>query len=75
MLSNFNIVAQAGGGNIAIDKQFTVNVTNAQIVLQFEPVVQDPKVDAIEIVSGGAPSGSPIRVNAGVAITRPPLDR
>jgi hypothetical protein len=66
VLSNFDIIAQTGGGNIATDRQFMANVTNGQILLDFLPVVQDPKINAIEIVAGQQPqSGSTIRVNAG----------
>src|SRR5207253_1217668 len=73
VLSNFDIVAQSGGKNIAIDKSLTVNVTGGQLTLQFVAVIQYPKVNAIEILAGGssAPSipsstsSGTIRVNAG----------
>jgi len=70
VLSNFDIAAQTGGGNIAKDRQFTVNVTNGQISIQFLQVVQDPKINAIEILAGSsspapAPSSSAVRVNCG----------
>jgi hypothetical protein len=71
VLSNYDIVAQTGGQNIANDRQFTVNVTNGQISIQFLQVVQDPKINAIEILAGQssspapAPSSSSVRVNCG----------
>jgi len=49
VLTNFDIVAQAGGGNRAVDKSFTVNVTNGQISIQMNSTVDDPQVNAIEI--------------------------
>jgi hypothetical protein len=61
-LTNFDIVAQAGGAFKALDKQFTVNVTSGTIVIQFVPVLDNPKISAIEIVPAPATA---IRVNAG----------
>ena len=49
VLSNFDVVAQAGGAYVALDRQFTVNVANGTITIQFIPVVQNPKISAIEI--------------------------
>jgi len=67
VLSNFDIVAQAGGGKTAIDRQFVTNVTNGQISLQFNGILQNPKINAIEIVPGQQQqsSSSAIRVHAG----------
>jgi subtilisin family serine protease len=66
VLSNFDIVASAGGANIALDRQFSTNVTNGQIVIQLTGVVQNPKISAIEITLPSAQtSASSIRVNAG----------
>ena len=61
VLSNFDIVAQARGANIALDKQFSTNVTNGQITIQFTGVVQNPKVSAIQILN----SSALVRVHAG----------
>ena len=56
--TNFDIYAAAGGMNAAVDKTFTVQVTNGAIQLAFTPgTVQNPKVDAIEIVQGSADGG------------------
>jgi len=50
-LTNFDIFAAAGGEYIAVDKTFTVAVTNGQITLAFTPGPADwPMVNAIEIV-------------------------
>ena len=48
VLANFDIFAQAGGANRAIDKQFSVSSSGA-ISIQFTPVVGGPTVGAIEI--------------------------
>lgn len=49
VLANFDMVAQAGAG-AALDKQFTVNVTDGKVVIQLAPVVENPMVSAIEIL-------------------------
>jgi len=49
VLANFDIVGQAGAG-VALDKQFTVNVTNGQISIQLTPVIENPMISAIEIL-------------------------
>jgi hypothetical protein len=61
VLSNFDIFAEAGGANRAIDKTFQTTVTNGSLSLQFQTVTDAAKVDAIEIVpaSGPLPSPSP----------------
>jgi hypothetical protein len=65
--TNFDIVAAAGGPNIAIDKSFPVNVTNGQILIQLTPVVENPEINAIEIDAGASttPGFTSIRVHAG----------
>jgi thermitase len=72
---NFDIIAAAGGPNIAIDQAFAVNVTSGVIDIQLTSVVQNPEINAVQIsasgsgvVSGNASGGSgptPIRVRAG----------
>ena len=49
VLSNFDIVAQAGGMNRAVDRAFTVNVTNGQVSIQMNATVDNPQINAIEI--------------------------
>jgi glucose/arabinose dehydrogenase len=53
-LPNFDIVAAAGAGLTAVDRQFTVNNTTGQIVLQFDPVVGAPAVNGLAITAGSA---------------------
>jgi hypothetical protein len=50
VLSNFDIVAQAGGPFIAIDKSFTTSVTTGQLTLSFTTQVDNAKINAIEIL-------------------------
>jgi subtilisin family serine protease len=51
-LTNFDIVAQAGGALKALDKSFPVSVTNGQINIQFTAgAVDQPLVNAIEILT------------------------
>lgn len=79
VLSNFDILAQAGGEFIALDKPFTVTVTGGQINIAFTAGTADwPMVNGIEILSGTAPSTpiisssatfTPILINAGGATT------
>jgi hypothetical protein len=51
VLANFDIVQQAGGPNRAVDKPFTVNVTNGAVVIQMTATVDAPQVNAIEILN------------------------
>jgi trimeric autotransporter adhesin len=48
VLSNFDIVAAAGGPLIAVDKSFPVGPTNS-ITIQFNTVLDNAKIDAIQI--------------------------
>src|SRR5205823_2990743 len=48
VLSNFDIIAQAGGRLIALDRAFTVDVTNGAINIQFQQVIDNPKISAIQ---------------------------
>jgi thermitase len=49
VLSHFDIVAQAGGSLIALDRQFTVAVTNGAIEIRTIAEVQNPKLSGIVI--------------------------
>jgi hypothetical protein len=54
-LFNFDIVAAAGGPNIAIDRSFQTTVTNGSIAIQFaRGDADDPQINAIEIAATGA---------------------
>ena len=48
VLTNFDVVAQ-GGSHAVVEKQFSVPVTNGQILVVFTPVVYVPFVNTIEI--------------------------
>jgi uncharacterized protein (TIGR03437 family) len=60
--TGFDIVAAAGGAYKAIDLSFPVTVSAGQIVIQLTPVVSNPKISAIEIVSAG---GNPLVLSVG----------
>ena len=72
---NFDIIAAAGGANLAIDEIYAVNVTNGVIDIQLTSVVQNPEINALQIAASGSGVGSgnasggsgltPIRVRAG----------
>lgn len=68
--SNFDIVAAAGGPNLAVDETYTVNVTTGSIVIQLTPVVSNPEINALQIAASTSSSSSaaafhPIYLNAG----------
>jgi malectin (di-glucose binding ER protein) len=46
VLTNFDIVAQAGAAFTAVDRQVNVNVTDGQIRIDFSGVVSNAKVSA-----------------------------
>jgi len=46
---NFDPAAAAGGANIAVDRTFTTTVGNGNITISLSPVVENPKISAIEI--------------------------
>jgi hypothetical protein len=56
MESGFDIVAAAGGAFRAIDRAFTVSATSGQIAIDLVSVVENPKINAIEITNGTASS-------------------
>jgi len=49
VLTNFDVVAAAGGGLKAVDKDFKVTVTGSEIVIELIPVLTTPTLNAIEI--------------------------
>jgi hypothetical protein len=69
VLSNFDIVAQAGAANKALDKPFTVTTTTGNISIQFITGTADlPKISAIQIAPVGvavqvAPTTASLSVN------------
>ena len=70
-LADFDIFAQAGGQNVAVDRSFPVSVSTGQIVIQFATGrAGTPLVNAIEILNGTTTASTPpapatTRVNAG----------
>jgi hypothetical protein len=55
-LTNFDVFASAGGANIALDKQFTVAVSQGQVAIALVSVTGSPMISAIEISSTAAQS-------------------
>jgi glucose/arabinose dehydrogenase/N-acetylneuraminic acid mutarotase/endonuclease YncB( thermonuclease family) len=71
--SGFDIFVAAGGANRAVDRSYPVTVANGQIVIQLTPVVEYPKISAIEIVQGQPAvnvSVSPATVSRGPSQTQ-----
>ena len=58
VLSNFDILKQVTF-NTALDKSFTVNVTDGQLNVAFASVISNPKVSAIEVVPSGGAAPAP----------------
>jgi hypothetical protein len=64
VLTNFDIVAAAGGPLTAIDKTFPVSVNNGTITIQFIPGAANwPKVSAISLVPSTSASTTPTPVS------------
>ena len=63
VLSNFDIIATAGGQDIAVVEPFTATANaQGQIVLQFTTITDNAEINGIEVVS--APIGSPSNLSA-----------
>jgi hypothetical protein len=59
VLTNFDIFATAGGQYIAVDKEFTVNVTNGALSIAFTPgAANNPKIDAIAVITSQTATGA-----------------
>ncbi|MBI2908789.1 MAG: DUF2380 domain-containing protein, partial [Chloroflexi bacterium] len=57
VLDDFDVYAAAGGRNIAVDRTFTVAVSDGALNVSFTGVVNNALVSAIEVVwAGGAPA-------------------
>ena len=67
LLTNFDIIAEAGGSMKAVIKEFQVNVNDGTLNLNFNKVVQNPKVSAIEILALELFPNQPPFVNAPIA--------
>ena len=64
VLTNFDILATVGSKTAALDRTFTTTVSGGTLTIVFTTVVDNAKVDAIEIVPSTA-NTSVFRVNAG----------
>jgi hypothetical protein len=45
--------AQAGGADRAVDRSYTVSVTNGLISIELAASIDNPKINAIQIVQAG----------------------
>jgi hypothetical protein len=55
VLTDFDIFAEAGGPDRALDKTFATTITSGPLVVRFTPgSIQNPKVNAIEIIEVSA---------------------
>ena len=59
VLTSFDSLAAAGAAYTAVDREFPVQVTDGQIVVQFVPVVNNPMINAIEITPAIAVAVNP----------------
>lgn len=51
LISNLDVFAQAGGCKKALVKSVTVSVTDGQLDMTFIPLVNNPEINGIEIIS------------------------
>jgi hypothetical protein len=78
VLSNFDIFAEAGANAVLI-KDAGITVSNGQITIEFDNVVQGAKIDAIEILPGSSgpalalkfsyPDGTPVAGTLAYTVT------
>ncbi len=67
VLSNFDIYASAGGQNKAIAKSFSTTANSSgQVVIQFNTVTENPKVNGISVAEGTAKSAPVGDENIGI---------
>ncbi|GCE19113.1 malectin domain-containing carbohydrate-binding protein [Dictyobacter kobayashii] len=60
VISNFDIFASAGGANKAIVKQFSASAdASGTIQLQFSSIINNAKIDGIEVTPAGSPTPTP----------------
>jgi hypothetical protein len=62
VFSKLDIFAESGA-NAALIRGADVAVTNGRLVVEFDSVVQNPKVHALEILPSSTPSGPPLTLN------------
>jgi subtilisin family serine protease len=80
VLANFDIFAEAGGADMALDKSFAVSASGGQISIEFDAGPGGwPEVNAIEIVAGASSSANgsagPPRVSGGAGTYTAPRGR
>jgi endo-1,4-beta-xylanase len=72
VLSNFDIYAAAGGSDMAISRSFSTTAnSNGEIVIQFIPRTENPKINGISIQAGAAPTPGPTMVPTAVPTSAP----
>ena len=65
VLTNFDILAAAGGSFKAIDKTFAVTVTNGVMTIELSAgTVDNPKVNAIQITPASGVPAAPTNLTA-----------
>jgi poly(3-hydroxybutyrate) depolymerase len=63
VLTNFDILSNAGGQNKAVAMAFTTAADgNGQVIIQFSAVTENPKINGIDIRPGTAPTPGPTAV-------------
>jgi hypothetical protein len=56
VLTNFDILAVAGGAKIAVVRSFPATATNqGEIIISFSQVIENPKINGLEIISFAPP--------------------
>ena len=64
---DFDIWIKAGGPNRAYVETVPVKVTNGEFRIDFTPQIENPAINAIEIIPQTGTSGSTVRIRAGQA--------
>ncbi|MFC1569320.1 alpha-L-arabinofuranosidase C-terminal domain-containing protein [bacterium] len=65
--NDFDIWVKAGGPNRAYVETIPVEVTNGEFRIDFTPQIENPAINAIEIIPQAGTSGSTVRIRAGQA--------
>ena len=81
-LQNFDIFSQAGGANKALMKSTTATVTNGTLAIEFDDIIQNAVIQAIEIIPATTtpppptltlnftyPDGTPVAGTLGYGVT------
>lgn len=69
-VSNFDIVAAAGGSVAATSLTFSsLNITDGNLDIDFSAVVESPSISAIEIIPVAGPTAARVRVDGGCSLT------